>query len=190
MFGAGEGMLSSDKRTGMQQRVQLAAEVFAKYGDDIRAFIHFHVWDKSRVDDLFQDFFVSLVHKPIPPHIGDIKAYLYKAVANDVIDVRRKIRNHQDYIQRYAETKRNEMIQNDPQSCSIQAEATERMFQLIGSYLSKHEATVVIQRFENGLSPTDMAKSMHLEKKSIYRYLSKAKKKMRRFMPQNVGKNR
>ncbi|MHC4681880.1 MAG: hypothetical protein ACYTEK_24715, partial [Planctomycetota bacterium] len=48
MFGAGEGMLSSDNSTEIHKRVRLAAEVFGKYGDEIRAIIHFNVADKSK----------------------------------------------------------------------------------------------------------------------------------------------
>lgn len=189
-FGAGEGMLTSDNRTEIHERVRLAADVFGKYGDDIRAIIHFNVRDKSRVDDLFQDFFVSLVHNPIPPHIEDIKGYIYRALTNDVIDVRRQIKNRRDYVQKFAEARKSDMIQDDPQDGFIQAEATERMFRLIESYLSKREATAVVQRYGKGLSTTDTAKKMHLHKTSVYRYLARAREKMRRFMPENTGDTR
>lgn len=183
-------MLNSDHRTEIHERVQLAAEIFGKYGDDIRAIIYFNVADQSKADDLFQDFFVSLVHNPIPPHIDDVKAYLYRALTNDVIDVRRQIKNHQDYIQKYAETQKSDMIQDDPQNGFIQAEATERMFRLMESCLSKREATAVVQRYAKGLSMTATAKKMHLDKASVYRYLSKARGKIRRFMPENLGDSR
>lgn len=190
MFGAGERMLSSENRTEIHERVRLAAEVFGKYSDDIRAIIHFHVRDKSRVDDLFQDFFVSLVRNPIPSHIEDIKAYLYRALTNDAIDVRRQMIHHQDYIEKYVEAQKSDMIQDDPQTGFIQAEATEQMFRLIESHLPKREATAVVQRYANGLSTTDAAKKMHLHKASVYRYLSKAREKMRRFMPESMGDTR
>jgi RNA polymerase sigma factor (sigma-70 family) len=189
-FGAGKGMLSSSNRTEIHERVRLAAEVFGEYGDDIRAIIYFNVTDQSRADDLFQDFFVSLVHNPIPPDIEDIKGYLYRAITNDVIDVRRQTRNHQEYVQKYAETQRSDMIQDDPQNGFIQAEATERMFRLMESYLSKREATAVVQRYAMGLSMAATAKKMHLNKTSVYRYLSKARGKMRRFMPEGIGDNK
>ncbi|UCC98730.1 MAG: sigma-70 family RNA polymerase sigma factor [Phycisphaerales bacterium] len=187
MFDAGEGMLSSDNRTEIHQRVRLAAEVFDKYSDDIRAIIHFHVRNKSKVDDVFQDFFVSLVRNPIPSHVEDIKAYLYRAVTNDVIDIRRQMRNRRDCIQKYAEAQKSDMIQEDPQNGFIQAEATKKMFRLIEGHLPKREATVVAQRYGSGLSTTDMAKKMHLDKRSICQYLSKARRRMRRFMSESVG---
>lgn len=183
-------MLSSDNRTDIHQRVRLAAEVFGKYGDEIRAIIHFNVRDKSKADDVFQDFFVSLVRNPIPSHIDDIKAYLYRAVTNDVIDICRRTRNHRDCIQKYAEAQRNGMVQDDPENGLIQAEATERMFRLMGSFLSKREAIVVVQRYGKGLSARDTAKKMRLRRRSVHRYLARAREKIRRFMPESTGEIR
>ena len=79
--------------TEVHTRVGLAAEVFGKYGDEILAVIRFNVDDQSRANDIFQDFFISLIRKPIPPHVKDVKRYIYKAVTNDVIDFSRRIRN-------------------------------------------------------------------------------------------------
>src|SRR4030043_2237982 len=83
-------IFSETNRTEIRKRVGLAAEVFDRYGDKIRAIIHFNVKDKSREDDIFQEFFMSIIRKPIPSNIQDITAYLHKAVANDVIDVSRQ----------------------------------------------------------------------------------------------------
>jgi hypothetical protein len=73
-------------RTDIHKRVGLAAEVFGKYGDEILETICFNVDDQSMANDIFQDFFISLVRKPIPQNIKDVRGYLYKVVINDVID--------------------------------------------------------------------------------------------------------
>ena len=186
-------MLDADKSTILnggdeaetRERVGLAGEVFDRYGDEIRATIHFNVKDESKADDIFQDFFVSIVHKPIPPDIDDIRAYLYRAVTNDVIDVSRRTKGRKDRVQRYTERRKYCIIQEDPQNTVIQAEETEKMFQLIKSRLPKHEAQVVVQRYGHGLSTTDTAERMHVNKRSVSRYLSVAMKKIRQFVPKN-----
>ena len=171
--------------TEIRKRVGLAAEVFDRYGNEIRAIINFNVKDKSRADDIFQEFFVSIVHKPIPSGIRDIRAYLYRAVTNDVIDVSRQIKNHQDHIKKYAECRKKTELPEDPQKTAIQTEGTKKMFRLIESRLPKREAEVVVQRYGHGLSIKDTAEKMNVNKRIVSRYLSLALKKMREFIPKN-----
>jgi RNA polymerase sigma factor (sigma-70 family) len=176
---------SGDNRNDIQKKVKLAAEIFDRYSDEIRAIIQFNVKDKSKADDIFQEFFVSIVRKPIPPDIQDFRAYLYRAVTNDVIDVSRQKKCHQYHIKKYAECRKHFVISEDPPNVAIQMESTRRMFQLIESRLPKREAEVVIERYGQGFSTTDTAERMHVNKKIVSRYLSAALKKMREFVPEN-----
>jgi RNA polymerase sigma factor (sigma-70 family) len=178
-------IVSETDRADIRKRVGLAAEIFEKYSDDIRAIIHFNVKDKSKTDDIFQDFFVSIIRKPIPQDLEDIKAYLYRAVTNDVIDFSRQIKCHQDHIQKYAECRKHFVISEDPQNTAIQMENTKKMFYLIENRLPKREAQAVLQRYGQGFSTTDTAEKMNVKKRNISRYLSMALKKMREFVPEN-----
>ena len=178
-------IFSETDTTEIRKRVGLAAEVFDRYSDEIRAVIHFNIKDKSRADDIFQEFFVSIVRKPIPSGIQDIRAYLYRAVTNDVIDISRQIKNHQDHIHKYTECRKKMEIPEDPQKTAIQTEGTKKMFQLIESRLPKREAEVVVQRYGYGLSITDTAEKMNVNKRIVSRYLSIALKKMREFVPES-----
>ena len=176
---------NGSNRSDILKKVRLAEEIFDIYGDEIRTIIHFNVKDKSKADDIFQNFFVSIVRKPIPSDIQDIKAYLYRAVINDVIDFSRQKKCHQDHIQKYAQCRKHFIITEDPQNIAIQTEDTKRMFQLIESRLSKRQAEVVIQRYGQGFSTTDTAEKMNVDKRIVSRYLTVALKKMREFVPEN-----
>jgi len=178
-------ILSETNSAEIRKRVGLAAKVFDKYGDQIRAMIHFNVKDKSRVDDIFQEFFVSIVHKPIPPNIQNVAAYLYRAVTNDVIDHSRQRKCQQDHIRKYAECRKHFVISEDPQNTAIQMESTKKMFHLIESRLPKREAEAVIQRYCQNLSTTDTAEKMNADKRNVSRYLSLALRKMREFVHEN-----
>ena len=178
-------ILSVGNRREIRKRVGLAAEIFDRYGDEIRAIIHFNVKDKSKADDIFQEFFVSIVHKPIPIGIQDIRAYLYRAVTNDVIDVSRQIKCHRYHIQRYAKCRKYYVIPEDSQNTVIQTENTKKMLHLIENRLPKREAEVVLQRYAHGFNTTDTAERMHVNKKVVSRYLSAALRKMRQFVPEN-----
>ena len=178
-------IFSETDRTEIRKRVGLAAEVFKRYSDEIRAIIHFNVKDESKADDIFQEFFVSIVRKPIPSGIQDIRSYLYTAVTNDVIDASRQIKNHHDHVQKYAECRKHFVIPEDPQNTAIHMENTNKMFQLIENRLPKRQAEVIVQRYGYGLSTTDTAEKMNTDKRIISRYLTVALKKMREFVPEN-----
>ena len=177
-------IFSETNKTEIRKRVGLAAEVFDRYGDESRAIIHFNVKDKSKVDDIFLEFFMSIVRKPIPSNIQDISAYLYRAVTNDVIDVFRQRKCHQDHIQKYAECRKHFAIQEDPQNTVTQTENTKKLFHLIESRIPKREAVVVIQRFGQGFNTTDTAEKMNVNKSIISRYFTAALKKMCEFVPE------
>lgn len=171
----------------VHKRVGLAAEVFGKYGDDILAVIRFNVDDQSRANDIFQDFFVSLVRKPIPPYVKDVKGYLYKAITNDVIDSSRRTRNLQNNTEQYAYYYRHRITQEDPQEMMIHAEETERMLSLIKNHLPKHEAGVFLKRRGDGLSTTDTANILQLSKRTVSHYLTVATKKIRQIFKNHKG---
>lgn len=176
---------SGENKKNIPKSVRLASEIFDQYGDEIRAMIHYNVKDQTKADDIFQNFFVSIVHKPIPPDIQDVKAYLYRAVTNDVIDDSRQKKCHQDHIKKYAECYKHLIVTEDPQNIAIKKEDTKRMFQLIESRLPRREAQVVLQRYGYGFSTKDAAKRMHADKRNVSRYLSAALKKMRDFISQS-----
>lgn len=171
----------------IQKRVGFAADVFQRYGDDIRAFIHFSVKDKSRADDIFQELFVSIIYKPIPSDVQDIKAYVYRTVTNDVIDMSRQTRNHRSHLYKYAKWRKTSIIPDDPQKNAILMESTKKMFQFIESRLPKREAQVVLQRFGHGSSVKDTAQKMDVDKRIVSRYLSIALKRMRKSVSENEG---
>ncbi len=75
-----------EANTKTTQNMKLASEIFEEHANLLRAVIAFNVNDKSSIDDIFQDFFLSLVRRPIPRRVQNIKAYLNRAVKNDVLD--------------------------------------------------------------------------------------------------------
>ena len=52
--------------------VALAAKVFDEHGDHIRRIIYWYIQDEALADDLFQDFFLTLVDKPVPMNVENI----------------------------------------------------------------------------------------------------------------------
>ena len=79
-----------------------AATLFMEYGDFIRAVIRCQVKNETKAEDLFQDFFLSLIVNPLPADVGNIKRFLYKAVTNDIINAVQRAENYQKNIFKYS----------------------------------------------------------------------------------------
>ena len=87
--------------TACQNNVGPATEVFTEHRDFIHMVIYSQVKNKSRADDIFQDFFLSLVSKPIPQNVKNIKSYLYRAISNDIVDTQRQVERYREQIKKY-----------------------------------------------------------------------------------------
>ena len=83
--------------------VQRATAIFFEHGDFIRAVIRHKIKDESMAEDLFHNFFLSLVSRPVPAEVQDIKGYIYRAIINDVTDHVRHLEKYQAMTQKYAE---------------------------------------------------------------------------------------
>lgn len=168
-------------KADIQEKVSLASALFEERKDEIRAIIQFNMSDKSKVDDIFQDVFLAIVDKPIPPDVQNPKGYIYRIIINDIIDMARRTKSYQARIQRYAEFRRYSIINNDSENIVIQAEEREKMVELIERQLPSREAEAVIKRYDRDISIGDAAKRMNVKKRTFSRYLSLGLKKIRQF---------
>ena len=165
-----------DKKSAIPGNVDRAAEVFGKYGDFIRSVTHFHVKNEAEAEDLFQDLFLSLVAKPIPQEVQNVKAFLYKVITDSVKDTFRRVERYQSRIRRYAE--RNvRIIENRPENVLMEAEETKKMFALIERHLPQKEALAVTLRYKDNCNTVEVAEKMGIKPRSVSRYVSVGLKK-------------
>jgi RNA polymerase sigma factor (sigma-70 family) len=167
--------------------VARAAEIFSLHGDFIRATIRYRIGDNTLVDDLYQDFFLSLVARPIPADVRNVKNYLYRAIINDSFDAVRRVEKYQDRIQRYAKRIENPVNKNHPENALIETEKTEKMFKAIERFLSTSESQAVTLKFKNDSSIGEVAKQMAVNKRSVSRYISVGLRKFRQFLVEKEG---
>jgi RNA polymerase sigma factor (sigma-70 family) len=169
------------------KEVELACKIFDEYGALIYAVIHLQVNNKSDIDDIYQNLFLSLIHKPIPSHIQNTMGYIYKAITNDVIDCTRRRRAYKDAISRYAKCVRCDTVQKDPEKVAIQTEETQRIFRLIETRLPRHEAQAITKQYGQGRDPSDAARRMHVSRRTLSRYICTGLKKLRQFINESEG---
>lgn len=162
--------------------VDRAAEIFSEYGDFIRAIIRYQVSNDAHADDLFQDFFLSLVSKPVPAGIQNVKSYLYRAIINDIVDAARRVESYKTQISKYAECLNYSINKNRPENALVKIEQINKMFRLIEGRLQRGEAQAITLRYKNNYNIKEVAKKMHVNKRTVSRYISVGLSKVRQLL--------
>jgi RNA polymerase sigma factor (sigma-70 family) len=157
--------------------VEQAAGIFDKHGDFIRSVIHFHIRNEPEAEDVFQDLFLSLVARPIPLEVENVKGFLYKLLCDTVKDAYRRLERYQARIDRY--TKRGlRVAENRPETELISVEETKKMFDLIERQLPAQEALAVTLRYRDDYNTREVAEMMGVKHRSVSRYVSVGLKKI------------
>jgi len=175
------------KESMPRSNVARAAEVFSEYGDFIRAVIHYKVKNEARAVDLFQDFFLSLVSKPVPAGVQNVRSYLYRAIINDIVDATRRVEKYKTRMNKYAECLNYSINKNTPENALIEAEETDKMFKLIEGWLRRSEAQAISLRYRDNYNIKEVAKKMHVNNRTISRYISVGLSKIRQFLAVKQG---
>ena len=157
-----------------------ANEVFAEYGDFIRAVICSKIRDKAQVDDVYQNFFLSIVSKPIPMEAKNVKSYIYRALIHDIIDVVRKTERYKNRIHKYANHISRSVNTQRPEDAFIEVEQTKKFFALITEKLPSSEAQAVTLRYKNNYNDIEIANKMNIKKNSAIRYICIGLKKLKK----------
>lgn len=175
------------KESALSGNVALAAEIFSEYGDFIRAVIRYKVKNEAWAEDLFQDFFLSLVSKPIPAGVQNVRSYLYRAITNDIADGTRRVEQYKARINKYAERLNFFINKSTPENALIEAEEIDKMFKLIEGWLRHSESQAVRLRYRKNYNIKEIAKKMHVNNRTVSRYISTGLSKIRQSLPAKQG---
>jgi RNA polymerase sigma factor (sigma-70 family) len=165
----------------ISNNVQRASVIFSEHSDFIRAVIHHRIHDENRAEDLFQDFFLSLVSRPIPPDVRNLKSYIYKALINDISDRIRHIERYQALTHKYAEHHCDPINNCTTEDAFIEKEQTAKMIELIGKRVTKSETKAIAFRYCDNLCVQEVAERMGIDSRSVSRYISTGLRKVRQF---------
>ncbi len=164
--------------------VEAAARVFLEHGEFIRTVIRQKVRNKAEVEDFVQDFFLSLVSRPLPGDVRNIRSYLYRAIMNDIVDSRRRLRLYHAAIREHHTYSVSTNAQDEPGSVLADIEETVKFFGSIEERLSSSEAQAVILRYRDDCSTKEAARKMKVKPQTVSRYLSVGLSKLREFLSQ------
>ena len=168
------------KTSNCRNNVGTAAEVVAEYSDFIYMVICSQVNNKARADDIFQDFFLSLVSKPIPGNVKNIKSYLYRAISNDIVDTQRHVERYREQIKKYRERCNFSINNHRPENALIIEEQMNKMFNLLKGRLTSSQSQAIALRYGTNHTIKEVAKKMGVKSTSVSRYISTGLRRMRK----------
>jgi RNA polymerase sigma factor (sigma-70 family) len=163
-----------------RKNVGTAAEVVSEYSDFIYMVICSQVKNKSRVDDIFQDFFISLVSKPIPHDVKNIKSYLYRAISNDIVDTQRQLERYKEKIKKYRERCDFSINNSPPENALLKEEQMNKMFDLIRGRLTSSQSQAISLRYGTNYTIKEVAKEMGVKNTSVSRYICTGLRRIRK----------
>ncbi len=175
-------LVTVKKKSVSVSNVDRAADIYSEHGEFILSVIRYHVGNNSKIDDLFQDFFLSLVCRPIPPDVRNIRGYLYRAITSEIINASRRVKSYQSCMEKYARNLNYSINKNTPESALIEIEEINKMLKLIEGQLPHSEAQAVKLRYKSNWSIREVAKEMCVNDRTVSRYISAGLSKFRQFL--------
>ena len=172
--------MASKSSNNNRKNLDRASQVFFEYGDFIHSIIHTKVNNWEKEEEMLQDFFLSLVHKPITPDVKNIKSYLYRAIINDITDSRRRSERYSTHIQNFEKKMKFSINKSTPENAYINEEQISKMLKLIKEQLPVTCSEAITLYFIENMSTQEIAKKMNVKSASVSRYISTGLKKLRR----------
>ena len=157
-----------------------AYAIVAEYGGYIRAIIRFQAKNEFLEEDLFQEFFLLLVAKPMPATVYNIKSYLYRAVTHFVVECSRREARYDRCLRKYADEFRFPVHNRGSGSALLRGEEAETVLRRLAGHLRRREAEAFRLRYRHNFSVAEIAREMGVDRRTVSHYLSAGLKRLRR----------
>ena len=161
---------------------EAAAKIIDDYGDFIKKVIRSQIQDEDQADDLFQNFFLSLISNPLPRDIQNIESYLYRAIIHDIADATRLTKKYQNCLYEYAEHYNHPRSQKTPEKVVMELEEANRVFEIVEKHLPRTESRAVRFQYRDGLDAKEIAEKMNVKNKTIRGYVYEGLSRIRRLL--------
>jgi RNA polymerase sigma factor (sigma-70 family) len=160
--------------------VEAAAALFAEHGGFIRAIMRFQAQNEFLEEDLYQEFFLLLVAKPMPSNVYNIKSYLYRAISHFVVECRRRQASYERCLERHSKEIRNSAHKRVARSAFIETADADAAFRRWTGQLRRREAQAFRLRYRDNFSIGEIAAVMGVDRRTVSHYLSAGLKRLRR----------
>jgi RNA polymerase sigma factor (sigma-70 family) len=178
----GQPVVAGVRRNGRpgSEVVRATARIFDEYGGFIRAVIRFQAHNRPDQEDLFQEFFLTLIRKPVPADVRSIKSYLYRAIVSHVLDSARVRENYHRAVKKYSKASRVSINSHLLRNAFIEdREERDATIANYARHLQDREAQAFVLRYRDNCSNGEIAARMGVNAKTVSRYLSESHKRLR-----------
>lgn len=157
-----------------------AGHIIVEYEDFIRLIIRTQNKTNISEDDLFQDFYLALIAKPVPENVRDIKCFLYKAIINHLSSSFQRLSLYDKKIKKFRKNCNFKVNKYEPTSALLIEDEINRIFEIIKKNTSKQKYLAILLRYRYGYSIEEVADRMGIKYTSVTRYISLGLRKVRR----------
>jgi RNA polymerase sigma factor (sigma-70 family) len=158
----------------------MADAIFAEYGGFVHAIFRAQAGMKLDVEDLYQEFYLALVHKPVPAGVQNMEAYLYRAAVHHLVSAIRFQETYAQNIKKYAKETRISINNRESGSALTREEQKHTVVACLARYLPGREGQAFVLRYRDNCSIVEIATRMGINKRTVSRYLSESLRKLHR----------
>ena len=159
---------------------EYASQIIDEYESFIRCVIRTQNSSEASEEDIFQDFYISLISKPVPDDVRSVKSYLYKAIIFDIADCHRRIRQYKEKIKIFRKKSDFGIHKTNPTSALIIKEEMNKMFEFIKEISPGRKYVAITLRYRDGYSIQEVADKMGIKNESVRKYISLVLRKVRK----------
>ena len=163
-----------------EETVRAAADIVTRHGGFIRGVIRFQNCSRFEEDDLFQEFFLMLIRKPVPPDVRRLRSYLYKAIVHHIVDLIRHQVCYRRNLKKYAEEIRISINNRSAGNAVKQGRQRDAALAYMVRHLREREAQAFMLKYRDDCSIGEIAARMGVERRTVSRYLSEGLKRLQR----------
>ncbi|MFA5553733.1 MAG: sigma-70 family RNA polymerase sigma factor [Phycisphaerae bacterium] len=168
----------NEENANYNENIAAVTKIFEEHGEFIRKIISYKTTDKSLIDDLYQDLFLSLAANPVALTGPELKAFLYRSIINDIHDSGRRVKNYRNLLNKYAENHKFSVNKHLSQN-AYNEERVEIIMKDAWGKLSPKETNAISLRYIEGYSIAETASIMRVKPASVSRYICVGLKKLR-----------
>ena len=163
-----------------EEMVRAAADIVTRHDGFIRGVIRFQNCSRFDEEDVFQEFFLMLIRKPVPPDVRCLRSYLYRAIVHHVVDRIRHQVNYRRNLKKYAEQIRIPINNRSVRNALPEDGQRDAALAYMVRHLREREAQAFMLKYRDNCSIGEIAARMGVERRTVSRYLSEGLKRLQR----------
>lgn len=163
-----------------ESAIRMADAIFAEYGGFIRAVFRAQAGNRLDPEDLYQEFYFTLLRSPIPADVKNVQGYLYRAIVHHVINAARFQETYAHNIKKYAKEVRISINSEESEDAFIDEEQKHTVVIRLAQYLPGREAQAFVLKYRDNCSILEIATRMGINRRTVSRYLSESLRRLHR----------